>query len=441
MKKILCALLACLMLTAPVLTACTDASSDDKNSDNSGSSSSTTTSGETDPSTPDVPDTPEPPLVEEGKYTSLKIGGVDISEYQIVYAPDSFADIKNQQQYKVSFAVGVTHYEREIALELAADIKTMTGVEVPVVPAISAETEHEILIGRTGRTDAENNRLNKEIASNICMINMLEPGKLWFIGGSPAAMYDTLNKLYTELDRQGTTDVVIPDNYYVKADADVITVSCIGDSITDGFNGGFGGVGTDNRYISWPAVAQRILWKEYAFSNFGVSGMTMRTDHKDAYINCSKYPQAIAAAPTADITIIMLGTNDSDRFKNWTEADTQKYVADYTAFVDELQELNPETQFILMNCPEYFNGTGKDGEFGSDRMIGIQKDIFDMFKAEGRKVSFFDMHAFTASDEMGKEMFYDGLHPSNPGYVKMASRICTMLESFMNNIEDPLLTK
>lgn len=405
MKRLLCALLACLMLTAPILTGCDN----DKDADNT---AATTTENPQDQQPPEEPDP------KDAKYDSITIDGVNLSEYQIVYASDELTSKANQ--YPDSSIYGETHYTKLIAEELAADLKNMTGIDVPVVASSAAATDHEILVGRTGHSDEENSRINKEIAADVYKIAMLEPGKLWLNGGSPAAMYDTLGVLYTEFMNQDAKDVVIPGTFVAQAKADVITVSCIGDSITDGF-------GTkDASYCAWPAIAGRILWKDYAFSNFGVSGTTMRDDHKDAYVDCWKYDSMIEAAPTADITLIMLGTNDSDRFKNWTTADTEKYTADYTAFVDMLTELNPDTHFVLMNCPEYYNGTGKDGEFGSDKMVALQKKIFETFKEEGRNVSFFDMHSFTAND-MGKDMFYDGLHPSDLGYSEMAKGVCEML--------------
>lgn len=422
MKRILCTLLACLMLSSVVLTGCGD---DDANTNNPAGTT-------TDPSQDQV--TPEEPDPKDAKYDSITIAGASLTEYQIVYADNELNDLVTQ--FPDSFVYGEIDYAKLIAEELAADLKNMTGIDVPVVSSGAAETEYEILVGRTGHTESESDRINKELAADQYRIAVLEPGKLWLCGGSPAAMYDTLGVIYTELYNQGTKDVVIPETYSLRAKADVINVSCIGDSITDGF-------GTDNAtYCAWPAIAGRILWKDYAFSNFGVSGTTMRKDHpNDSYINCWKYDSMIDAAPTADITLIMLGTNDSDRWKTWTDADTEKYTADYTAFVDMLTELNPDTHFVLMNCPEYYNGTGKDGEFGSDKMVGIQKDIFEAFKEEGRNVSFFDMHSFTAND-MGKDMFYDGLHPSDRGYSEMAKGICDMLTALANEeVTNEYLTK
>lgn len=418
MKRILCALFACLLLTAPVLTGCD--SGDDK------PAGTTTTETTQEPATPEAPDP------KDAKYDSITIGGVNLSEYQIVYEPDNFQQALSQ--YPSSFEGIDTHYAKQIAEELAADLKNMTGIDVPVVASTAAETDHEILVGRTGRTEAEANRINKDIPADTYKIAMLEPGKFWLCGGSPAAMYDTLGVLYTEFMNQDAKDVVIPETYTAQAKADVITVSCIGDSITDGFGS------SSRNYCAWPAVMQCILWKDYAVSNFGASGMTMRTDHKDAYINCGYYDDAIALAPEADITIIMLGTNDSDRFKNWTDADTKKYKDDYAAFLDTLTELNPDVEFIMMNCPEYYNGTGKDGEFGSDRMVQIQKDLYEEFEAEGRNVSFFDMHTFTA-ESLGKALYPDGLHPGDEGYALMGKRMAEMMLAYANGTEDALLTK
>lgn len=78
-------------------------------------------------------------LLDENTFANgLSIGGVDISEFSIVYATEGKA-VMNAQKY---------------ALELAAWIKETVGVELPIFDDTNAAVEHEILFGDTDRLES-----------------------------------------------------------------------------------------------------------------------------------------------------------------------------------------------------------------------------------------------------------------------------------------------
>lgn len=390
MKKLLCMLLSGLLL-ATSLTAC------------GGTKTAQTTAPETTTvvTTEPTPETPYDPRNE--KYDSITIAGVALSEYTIVYAPDAFEQAKSQ--YPNSFSYGETHFAKLIAEELAAVLKSMTGVELPVVPDTEAKTANEILIGDTNRseTKALSNR-------NVYLYQTKVTGtKLCLQGASSAANYDAMEKLFAYFASQGSKDVVIPANYSENGNADVITVGCIGDSITQG-------VGASNgTYCTYPAILQRILWKDYVIVNYGNSGKTMREDLNDAYIKSNTYANLKRGAKDIDIALIMLGTNDSNRDQQWNANSSAEYEKAYKNMLEMLKKANPEMSYFMLNCPVY----GGNQQFGNATVRNLQRKLTAQFIGEGWDLHFFDMYTFT-KDVVKLSNFPDQLHPGDKGYEIMA---------------------
>ena len=57
----------------------------------------------------------------------------------------------NQSAYRIVIAKNATEYEINAAYDLQSAIKTITGVELPVVEDTEAATEAEIVVGKTER--------------------------------------------------------------------------------------------------------------------------------------------------------------------------------------------------------------------------------------------------------------------------------------------------
>ena len=401
MKRLLALLMAGAMLLLPTFTACSD-------------SDAATTTAETTPMVTDAPvTTPTDP--KDATYDSITLGGVALSEYKIVYAPDEFARVK--KTYRDSFDYGETHYDKLIAVELATVLQKMTGVTVSVVPDTEAESEHEILIGMTSRSQSTD---NASVASNAYAYRIaMNGGKLCVNGGSAAATYHALDALYAEFAAQNSKAVSIAADYSKRDSADLITVACVGDSITEGYGCANG------TYCSYPAILQRILWKDYVIINYGVSGKTMREDLNDAYIKTGAYNNMLRNARQADITLIMLGTNDSNRDQNWNANSTAKFEEGYRNLLNAIKAKNDDMTYFMMNCPVYSG----NGAFGSKTVRDLQKSLTDTLIDEGWDLHFFDMHTYT-KDVITLKNFPDGLHPGNTGYGMLANGVAEMLEEY-----------
>lgn len=401
MKKLFCILLGALMI-ASALTACSKP--------------------ETAPVTTEAPITTTAPNNDgvtnpmEAKYESISIAGVDISQYTIVYAPDAYADAK--RQYSNSFQYGVTHFEKLIAEEMAATIKNMIGVEMKVVEDSEAETANEILIGSTNR--GQSSKFSRRDAADLYKLAVRDT-KLCIEGASSAAMYDSMERFFAYLFAQNSMTVDMPAGYSSKGDADVIVIGCIGDSITQG-------VGASNgTYCSYPAILQRILWKDYAVVNYGNSGKTMREDLADAYIKCATYSDLKAGAAKVDIALIMLGTNDSNRDQQWNDNSTAKFEEGYRNLLNMLKSKNPEMTYFTMNCPVYGGGA----QFGSETVRNLQRELTTTLQGEGWDLHFFDMYTYS-KDVITLRNFPDALHPGDTGYGIMAKGISEFLTAYAN---------
>lgn len=409
MKKLFSLLLCGILLLTPAFTACSD-----------GATTDTTTAADT-TAAPGGTETEEPAFdPKDATYDSITIGGVALADFTIVYAPDAYEDAK--QQYPNSFFIGVTHFDKLIAEELAAVLKNMTGVELPTAPDTTAESANEILIGKTNRAQSKTNATvtNNEYTYRVAM----QEGKLCVNGGSSGATYHALDALYASLYAQNSKTPALAADYSDRGTADLITVACVGDSITEG-------AGCSNaNYCSYPAVLQRILWKDYIINNYGHSGKTMREDLADAYIKSPRYTGMLRGAKTADITLIMLGTNDSNRDQAWGADSSAKFEEGYRNLLNAIKAKNANMTYFMMNCPVYSGGA----QFGSRTVRDLQKKLTNTLIGEGWDLHFFDMYTYT-KDVVTIQNFPDGLHPGDKGYVLLADGVAQMLEDYRASLD------
>ncbi|MBQ7355454.1 MAG: hypothetical protein IJW62_08055, partial [Clostridia bacterium] len=159
--------------------------------------------------------------------------------------------------------------------------------------------------------------------------------------------------------------------------------------------------------------------------NYGVSGKTMREDLNDAYIKTGAYNNMLRNARQADITLIMLGTNDSNRDQNWNANSTAKFEEGYRNLLNAIKAKNDDMTYFMMNCPVYSG----NGAFGSKTVRDLQKSLTDTLIDEGWDLHFFDMHTYT-KDVITLKNFPDGLHPGNKGYGMLANGVAEMLEEY-----------
>ncbi|KAH3744073.1 sialate O-acetylesterase [Pelomyxa schiedti] len=190
--------------------------------------------------------------------------------------------------------------------------------------------------------------------------------------------------------------------------AEPFIVSCIGDSITEGY-------GTDDPR-SWPNVLQVLLGTDVAtVNNFGVSGTTMMKNGDYPYWSTSAYYKALLSNP--DIVIIQLGTNDAKTYQ-WNAAE---YTNDYTEMVKEFAAL-PSAPVVYANIPPPLY---EDGVYSMNATV-INYVLPDLIHDLAGDLAIELIDVF---DHMGtvqlthSSWFQDGCHPNQDGYQVLAETV------------------
>jgi sialate O-acetylesterase len=180
-----------------------------------------------------------------------------------------------------------------------------------------------------------------------------------------------------------------------------ITVACVGDSITVGMGAGKGG--------DYPDQLQAMLGAGYQVRNFGVSGTTLLHDGDKPYDQTGALQAALNFK--ADITILMLGANDT-KPQNWS-LHHEEFEADYRMLAGLLKAANPiGTLFVCR--PTWIAGAGKYGI--NEQTILQEIPIIDKV-ATTMGLPEIDMHAAIKGHA---EDLVDTVHPNKAGSALLA---------------------
>lgn len=356
----------------------------------------------------------------------LKLNGVDISEYKIIYA-------QNEDKAAI-FGIDRARWrnsydcQRVTASRLVQAIKDNFGVELEAsLDVTTEETEYEILVGNTNRSETQTNSVLR-LNTDSYKIE-LKGRKLIICGGAGGSLYhaiDSLENFFGSQTENGvyniTADTELSGEYRLKR------VACIGDSIT-------AGSGSSNAaYFSWVAVLGHLEWQEYVVYNYGVGSKTMRSDLADSYQSTEKWKNCLSCGEKYDVVLIMLGTNDSNRDKLWTSDADVQYNRDCRAIVDAVKAGSPDAEFVIMSCPAYYG----QGNYGSAHVRELQRELAETMKEEGFKIHFYDMYSYT-SVNLGSRCFPDSLHPNDEGHDKIAQAMSEMLGLLAENKKNAYL--
>ena len=359
---------------------------------------------------------------------TLTVAGNDLSNYKIIYARSEY--------YKAGPKTFTTEYDfyRLIATDIRYRLYEITGVSLDVAQdEKTAEGEYEILVGPT-------NRAQSDIYDKMSVYdyrNTVSSAKLTIGGGynssslvggvktsyswaSTNHAFDYLKEHIASEVKSGKTTVDLAEGFNQKGSADLITVACIGDSITDGAGS------SDRNLYAYPAVLQRHLWKDHVVLNYGYSGRTMRNDLADKYKGTTHHTFALKNAQRFDIALIMLGTNDSNRDRSFSADDDASFNDSALELAKELTKKNSDLKLTIMNCPVYY---GTD-EFGNAHVRQLQKKLTELLEQSGYDSEFFDMYSFT-KEELTVTRFPDKLHPNNEGYAIMAERLSRLIPELL----------
>jgi len=395
MKKTIISMLSLLLLFCMLLSSCTAPNSPDAGTEYQSESQ---TEAPTQPSVSNEP-------------AKLQINGLDIAQYSIIYAESEYGDLIDGIGSKYD-------YNKVTATRLSDLIFERFGVRLePKCDADTSIGRYEILVGQTNREQTQTIQV-KTLDIDDYLIK-LKDDRLVICGGASGTTYHAIDSLEAWFSTRVennlynvTTDVSLSGSYHLKR------IACIGDSITAG------STSTDRALYSYPAYLGRMYWQEGVVYQYGKSSKTMRDDLADSYMATDEWAACLANKEKYDAVLIMLGTNDSARDKDWSSADDAAFKSSCRTLCSKLKEHSPNVELVIMNCPVNFKGNSRN--FGSLQVRNLQSLMVDELKQDGYKIHLYDMYNYSRT-QMGQALFPDNLHPTNRGYAKMANAIHTML--------------
>lgn len=193
------------------------------------------------------------------------------------------------------------------------------------------------------------------------------------------------------------------------------TITCVGDSITEGYGttGGFKGVN------AFPYVLSGLLNKtgvaDFDVINCGKSATTALVKGDRPYKECAEYRTSLKSDP--DIVIICLGANDS-KAANWN---ADNYRNDYYNLICEYLNL-PSKPTVYLFYTTYVADQSKTG----CRRTVIQNEIMPIQYelAEELDLKIIDLNTLTKNNS---KKYTDGVHPNDELQAMMAEYIYNAL--------------
>ena len=191
----------------------------------------------------------------------------------------------------------------------------------------------------------------------------------------------------------------------LPANAQVLKVACIGDSITEG-------AGVDNPTVNaYPIVLGRLLGTNYQTRNFGVSGRTLLRKGDFPYWNEAAFRNATNYAP--NIVTIKLGTNDS-KPQNWKYKD--QFGRDLSDMIDVFANLPSHPRvFVCLPVPAY----GLQFDINPDI---IKNEIIPIIKQVAKQKGATTVDLYTPLSGR-PDLLPDLIHPNAAGAAIIASTL------------------
>ncbi len=335
------------------------------------------------------------------KQTDLKINGVDISEYRIVYGDDSYL-----KEGRPNNGKGIESGKyKDAAIELQNEIYLLTKKKLTVVEAKKAtEYDYEIIVGWANRDESNTYFRNNKMAIEDYAFGLVDT-KILFAGGSSNACY------YAGMDFVSTCKKMEGSDFtsdMQKGKASLIKVACIGDSITDGAGKMDDGSSNDHNIHSYPVYLQKLLGFKYFVGNYGHGGQRMMSFATES----PNYIPSVNFAP--DVVIMMFGTNDANKDKytpDWgTDAAKTRYMNAATSLIEAYKGANKDVQIFIMTPPSIIKNT-------THRQNASLAAQYNREFAASKGLTLIDMWA--ASVE-GQWVFNDGIHPQGEVYSLLA---------------------
>jgi lysophospholipase L1-like esterase len=183
-----------------------------------------------------------------------------------------------------------------------------------------------------------------------------------------------------------------------------IKIACVGNSITQG-------PGRDNP-DSYPGQLQALLGDAYSVKNFGVSGRTLLRKGDFPYWNEPQFQEVKDFS--ADILVIMLGTNDS-KPQNWVHK--AEFRQDYLDMIAEFKKTMPVDGKVYLIIPV---PVSKDNFGITASIMNNEQRLILLEVAHETNSALIDLYSPLMDRS---DLFADGVHPNKEGLGIMAKTI------------------
>jgi sialate O-acetylesterase len=194
----------------------------------------------------------------------------------------------------------------------------------------------------------------------------------------------------------------------LSAQAPLVKVACIGDSVTAGY------LLPNPMTDCYPSQLQIMLGNNYVVGNFGYSGATLLKKGQKPYYKTKQCADAIAFAP--DVVIIHLGLNDTDP-RSWPNY-KDEFDGNYAWLLDTLKKQNPKVKLFICRMTPIFNEHPRFKSGTRDWFWEIQTHIEK--SAIANQVSLIDLHEKLYARP---DLFPDALHPTKEGATILAQTV------------------
>lgn len=192
-----------------------------------------------------------------------------------------------------------------------------------------------------------------------------------------------------------------------------LKVMPLGDSITEGVNGGY-------RNVLWTDLGALGCGVNYVGSRFDPYAKVSDKDHEGhpgysiADVRSGVQPWLAAYAP--DYILLLIGTND---IAWWSVKSGADVAADQAALIDRIQQLRPSAWIIVGSIPPITPKAIPPNNVDRAQLArdynAAAKARIDARIAAGQKIRWADVNAvLTLSD------LYDGVHPTEAAHAKIA---------------------
>lgn len=426
--------------------------------------------------------------------TVAHVAGIPLSSYQIVYAQSPIHKNVGSNTGKTVYEdlgeilMGATYdYDYQTAMRLHDMLASKYGVDLPVVEDSKTEIgDYEILVGSTNRPQSQSLAIEHLGAEDF--VFEFYDRKLVICGGSYGATWHALDAL----EELTGNDLNLKSIGSLSGSCDLVLVAATGDSvirgsqaIPDGSSASseslskkVGSAATSiyiEQFLSYPAVLQRTLWKDYVFYNYGQGNSSM-LDHspnlEDSssgpfYLNHTVKFRALVNHSndenvSFDLLLLQLGGNDGAKVgSTWSQAKKDEFKAEAKKLIDEVLVGSPDAKILYMNVPHRALAPTATKAIQSVALRAVQKEILTALREEGYNLYHYDlasmMKKYLSTDpsregiDDATEMeihgpYYnveneanspDTTHPNYLGYYTIGNNLVSLMEYLFEGGEEP----